>query len=683
VADDIDETFDLIILRHLLSRLAGTQRDYGRLAAELGLSRPALARSVIGYVLSSDYAGDLSAVLGYLGLSGRDVLAETLAVSAEWLDAPELADSVAALIDRKSRGVIEVASLACSLSPGLSEFRSEYVPRIDPKGLLERLQRHLEVAPRHGMPHVLLGIRNIVLDELARRAGVIPVLGSYLQTLRLWDPSLEQPEPTQPDRVAVPWADLGVGQSGGVTEIEEPRSEIEIVTISDDDRGGQEANVVPAVVREKETVVYDIADSFAARKMIERTETTLLDAGLFIADRYRIFRIVARGGFGDVYEVEDSKTGEMLALKWIPYSQENPHAKPEAVEREATAQSQLAGPGILPLYSYETVDPSGGGYLISKLCQWTLDKWVRSHRPARDLALGVLESIARAVGSIHEREHVHRDLKPSNILLDAEGAVYVADFGLAVRVGGGSGQLAGTPTYMSPEQIRGEALRPESDVYSLGIILYELLTGRRPYIGSDLDDILQQIGAGPQPPRELDPTISEAMQTVCLRCLRFDRAERYQTAQELAKDLFRVSRVERPSLLGWLRRLFRRFGKGPTSPAMVLVEECRRTIALARSVGSFGEEGYQMTRLGQVYASAGDLQSAVTHYEQAAAVFVSIGDHQGEARSTWELSRSLYALGARNRAIASAEHALRIFEEVDRPSASIVRQQLEAWRLVA
>jgi hypothetical protein len=202
-----------------------------------------------------------------------------------------------------------------------------------------------------------------------------------------------------------------------------------------------------------------------------------------------------------------------------------------------------------------------GGSLASAKGRYTAD-----HRAAAGLVL----TVARAVHHAHQRGVLHRDLKPANVLLDREGNPHVTDFGLAKRLEGGghltqSGAIVGTPSYMPPEQAAGQkGLTVAADVYSLGAILYELLTGRPPFRGpSAVETILQVLQGVPEPPRALNPRVSRGLEAVCLKCLEKDPSRRYESAAALADDLRRwldgaPLAVYQPGLAAqavqWLRR---------------------------------------------------------------------------------------------------------------------------------
>jgi hypothetical protein len=237
---------------------------------------------------------------------------------------------------------------------------------------------------------------------------------------------------------------------------------------------------------------------------------------------------------------------------------------------EAEAAAALDHPHLLPIYEvgehaghqYFSMKLVGGGTLADRL-------HATPKPPLREL-VGLLATVCRAVHFAHQRGVLHRDLKPGNILLDADGTPFVADFGLAKRTDSDDGSTrtgaaVGTPAYMPPEQARGDkGISTAADVYALGAILYEVLTGRPPFKGDTVYDTLKQvIEAEPADPRAVDPKADRDLSAIALKCLEKEPAKRYGTAAELADDLERwaagePTKARPPSLLGlgwrWVRR---------------------------------------------------------------------------------------------------------------------------------
>jgi WD40 repeat protein len=222
-------------------------------------------------------------------------------------------------------------------------------------------------------------------------------------------------------------------------------------------------------------------------------------------------------------------------------------------------------------------------------------------------AAELLEPLARAVHAVHQQGIVHRDLKPANVLLTAGGAPKVADFGLAKRLDGGAantqtGHILGTPSYMAPEQAKGlgRLIGPATDVYALGAILYELLTGRPPFQAkTPWDTILQVTAADPVPPRRLQPTVPPDLETICLKCLQKEQGPRYASAQALAEDLRRFLDGEpiRARPVGPWERAVKWARRRPAAAALLAVS------GLALLAGAVGSAVYQ-ARLSRSLADA-------------------------------------------------------------------------------
>ncbi len=261
---------------------------------------------------------------------------------------------------------------------------------------------------------------------------------------------------------------------------------------------------------------------------------------------YELQQELGRGGMGVVYLARHRVLGSLCALKVIRASEFASSEEIRRFHQEGRAASQVRHPHIISVHDAGDVD--GTPYLVMQYVQgMSLAERLKSKWPDLDESVRWLIAVANAVDVLHQNQIVHRDLKPANILLDAHLTPYVTDFGLAklFELDGErtvSGALIGTPAYMSPEQAWGkqEAVGPLSDVYSLGAILYELLTGKPPFPESNpLDQILRLRDSEPVPLARINPAIPIELQQICQRCLEKQPHDRYPSAAALAADLER------------------------------------------------------------------------------------------------------------------------------------------------
>jgi serine/threonine-protein kinase len=258
--------------------------------------------------------------------------------------------------------------------------------------------------------------------------------------------------------------------------------------------------------------------------------------------RYVVERHLGRGGMGDVYLVHDTIIDRKAALKTMRLDADLDPAQAIEVRqrfyREGKTAGSLTHPNIVTIY--DVAEDLGMSYIVMEYVEGsTLTQWMKKQRFNVAQIKHVIYNAALALEHAHENGFFHRDVKPDNIMLTKNGTVKVMDFGIARAVDSTltkTGSVMGTPAYMSPEQASGYKIDGRSDVFSLGVILYELLTGRRPFGGDTFPSLMFAIiKEDPPPPSQLDASISPAWDAIVMKALAKNREARYATAKDFAQ----------------------------------------------------------------------------------------------------------------------------------------------------
>ena len=259
--------------------------------------------------------------------------------------------------------------------------------------------------------------------------------------------------------------------------------------------------------------------------------------------KYEIVDVIGAGGMGTVYRAFDPTLERMVALKIVHLDRVQEVAPEQLRERfrnEARAVARLNHPAIVTIFDYDDQDPVGAYIAMEYVQGCALDEYVKQ-RPELHLedAVSAMQQVLGGLAYAHGKDVVHRDIKPSNLLVTRDGLVKITDFGIAMLPTGSRsfvGNVVGSPKYISPERVVGRPIDARSDVFSLGAVLYEVLTGTPPFVGNALDEILQNvINHSPEPPTSRNPRLPAAFDAIVARALAKHPDHRYPSARELAQ----------------------------------------------------------------------------------------------------------------------------------------------------
>ncbi|MEM1179109.1 MAG: protein kinase, partial [Acidobacteriota bacterium] len=292
-----------------------------------------------------------------------------------------------------------------------------------------------------------------------------------------------------------------------------------------------------------------------------------------IADRYEVRKVLGVGGMGEVYRCHDRALGIDVALKVLRSEMAHDESFLQRFRNELLVARQVTHPNVVRIHDlgqhghlmFMTMDLVEGRSL-SQLME-------EEGRLEKERAIAIIEQVAAALAASHERGVVHRDLKPANILLDADEKAYVTDFGIArsLHFSGltRTGEVLGTPDYLAPEQARGEDVGPHTDLYALGLIFFEMVSGKRPYAGGTLVEVLaQHMGGRTRTFKELGVHIDPALEAVVARCLAPEPKDRYSSADELLADIADLTKPMRRAQLAQAKKLGTRFAAGAAAVAV-------------------------------------------------------------------------------------------------------------------
>src|SRR5665213_3070209 len=272
-----------------------------------------------------------------------------------------------------------------------------------------------------------------------------------------------------------------------------------------------------------------------------------VDTPRVFSDRYELTHLIARGGMAQVYRARDRQLDRPVALKVLFPELSVDRSFVERFRREAQAAANLSHPNIVPVFDWG--EDNGTYFIVMEFVDGrALSSILRTAGPLHpDRAAEIAADVAGALAYAHRHGVVHRDVKPGNVLITEEGTIKVTDFGIARAVNTEesltqTGAVMGTATYFSPEQAEGIGVDPRSDIYSLGVVLFEMVTGRAPFLGDTPVAVASKhVRDIPPVPREINPSIPPTFEAIILKSMAKDPDHRYATAEELRADLLRFN----------------------------------------------------------------------------------------------------------------------------------------------
>lgn len=266
----------------------------------------------------------------------------------------------------------------------------------------------------------------------------------------------------------------------------------------------------------------------------------ILKAGTMLQDRYEILEKIGSGGMSDVYKAKCHKLNRLVAIKVLKAEFTDDANFVSKFKMEAQAAAGLSHPNIVSIY--DVVDEGDIHFIVMELVEGITLKSYITKKGRLDVkeAIGIAIQVAQGIEAAHEQHIIHRDIKPQNMLISMDGKVKVADFGIARAVSSQTmnSTVVGSVHYISPEQARGDRIDARSDIYSAGVVLYEMLTGRLPFEGDSAVSVaIQHLSSVPLAPRDIDPDIPEPLELICMKAMNSDPDKRYPTADAILEDL--------------------------------------------------------------------------------------------------------------------------------------------------